>query len=221
MTEEPASSNAAAAAPIDLQTPGAGWTNGSSTRMMIAPSSPLYPHTLGGRVDLYDKHRRWIGLHSTWSRIGDADTEVSRRTSVSSTGADLLQHCTPEQEATRVRALMAQLCESFYRQGWATGTGGGISIRIGNGTTERPWRVFVAPSGLQKEDLVGDDMFELDMQRNVVQYPKSNPRLKQSACTPLWYVIYKLRPAARAVLHTHSPVSRSRTLCLVVHNMQK
>jgi len=192
-----------------LITPGAGWTNGA-----ILPSlTPLlYPQTLPGRVDLYDKHRRYIGLHSTWSRIGGNDTAISKRTSVSSTGTDLLQNCTPEEEATRVRSLMAQLCEAFYRQGWATGTGGGISIRIGDGTVKRPFRVFVAPSGLQKEDLIGDDMFELDMQRNVVQYPKSNPNLRQSACTPLWYVVYKLRPTARAVLHTHSPNAVYATL---------
>lgn len=192
-----------------LESPGAGWTNGD-----ILPSMTplLYPKTLPGRVKLYDKHRRWIGLHSTWSRIGANDHALSKRTSFSSTGKDLLLGCSPEEEATRVRALMAQLCEAFYRQGWATGTGGGISIRVGNGTPNKPFRVFVAPSGLQKEDLIGDDMFELDMNRNVVQYPKSNPNLKQSACTPLWYVVYKLRPTARAVLHTHSPNAVYATL---------
>ena len=25
-----------------------------------------------------------------------------------------------------------------------------------------------------------------------------------AACTPLWFVVYRLRPAARCVIHTHS-----------------
>ena len=48
--------------------------------------------------------------------------------------------------------------------------------------------------------------------RNVVYYPRSNPHLRQSACTPLWYVIYRLRPSATAVLHTHSPNAVYATL---------
>lgn len=45
-----------------------------------------------------------------------------------------------------------------------------------------------------------------------MQYPLSNPNLRQSACTPLWYVIYRLRPSATAVLHTHSPNAVYATL---------
>ena len=37
----------------------------------------------------------------------------------------------------------------------------GISIRVGGPSENRPWRVFVAPSGIQKEDMIGDDVFEL------------------------------------------------------------
>ena len=100
-----------------------------------------------------------------------------------------------------VRSLIAQLCECFYRQGWATGTGGGVSIRIPDDT--HGWRVFVAPSGIQKEDMIGEDVFCLDMDRNVLVPPKT-PGLRQSACTPLWYVVYRNRPTATCVIHTHS-----------------
>ncbi|GAX16575.1 methylthioribulose-1-phosphate dehydratase [Fistulifera solaris] len=182
------------------ETPGKGWTNGA-----LPPA--FAPHTLDGKLQLYQHHRRWIGLNSSWSRIGNDDTELSKRTSSSSSGISLVE--TPEEQGQRVRALIAQLCESFYKAGWATGTGGGISIRVKHNDD---WRVFVAPSGLQKEDLIGDDIFELDMNRNVVQYPFSNPTLRQSACTPLWYVIYRLRPTATAVLHTHSPNAVYATL---------
>lgn len=55
-------------------------------------------------------------------------------------------------------------------------------------------------------------MFELDMEQNVVQGPLSNPKLKLSACTSLWYIVYKYRPKATAVLHTHSPNAVYATL---------
>ena len=70
-----------------------------------------------------------------------------------------------DEEARTIRSLIAQLCETFYNNGWATGTGGGCSIRVGGPSESRAWRVFVAPSGIQKEDMIGDDVFELDMDR--------------------------------------------------------
>jgi len=71
--------------------------------------------------------------------------------------------------------------------------------------------VFVAPSGVQKEDLVGDDVFELDMAQQVVAAPKT-PGLRLSACTPLWYTVYGLVPSARCVIHTHSLHAQMATL---------
>jgi methylthioribulose 1-phosphate dehydratase/enolase-phosphatase E1 len=59
--------------------------------------------------------------------------------------------------------------------------------------------------------MIGDDVFELDMDRNVVCSPKTT-NLRQSACTPLWYVVYKNRPTARAVIHTHSMWAQMATL---------
>jgi methylthioribulose 1-phosphate dehydratase/enolase-phosphatase E1 len=128
----------------------------------------------------------------------------------------------PQEQAAAVRALIAQLCETFYKAGWATGTGGGVCIRTrGNhanhanhGSTSSkvaPWRVFVAPSGIQKEDMIGNDIFELDMDRNVVVPPKT-PGLRQSACTPLWYTVFKHRPTAACVIHTHSMSAQLATL---------
>ncbi|KAJ2484484.1 Methylthioribulose-1-phosphate dehydratase, partial [Coemansia sp. RSA 2050] len=48
--------------------------------------------------------------------------------------------------------LIPELCRQFYRLGWVTGTGGGISIRSGN-------NVFIAPSGVQKERISPSDLF--------------------------------------------------------------
>lgn len=187
--------------------PGRGWSNGD-----LRPE--LFPMTRDGRLQLYGSQRRWLHLTSGWSRIGagrdgKAASELSHAVSSSNRGIAILEDA--ESEARAVRSLIAQLCEQFYRMGWATGTGGGVSIRCGGPIENRPWRVFVAPSGLQKEDMIGDDIFELDMDRNVVHPPKT-PNLRQSACTPLWYVVYKHRPSARAVIHTHSMAAQLATM---------
>lgn len=132
-------------------TPGQGWSNGD-----IAPQ--LFPVTREGRLQLYGSQRRWIGLKSGWTRIGEGTNEFDHRHSSSQAAGNDAFECEVT-EAQTVRALISQLCERFYQFGWATGTGGGVSIRVGgNG---RPWRVFVAPSGIQKEDMVGDDIYEL------------------------------------------------------------
>lgn len=50
---------------------------------------------------------------------------------------------------------ICELCTNFYRFGWVTGTGGGVSIRHGE-------HVFIAPSGVQKELLKPTDMFVME-----------------------------------------------------------
>jgi len=181
--------------------PGSGWTNGDVPQAM-------FPLTRDGKVMLYSTHRRWINDHSSWTRIGDG-TELDAVHSHSEVGKSTVH--SPEEESRTVRAIVAQLCERFYQMGWATGTGGGCSIRVGGPDEGRPWRVFVAPSGVQKEDMIGDDIFELDMEGKVVEPPRT-PHLRQSACTPLWYVVYRNRPSARAVIHTHSINAQMATL---------
>lgn len=190
--------------------PGAGWTNGQLP-LQFTPAITLHPFTRLGRLALYNHHRRWINFQSSWSRIGGENaTEMDAIHSTSSSGASVMTGCLVEEGRT-VRALVAQLCECFYKAGWATGTGGGVSIRVGGPSENRSYRIFVAPSGVQKEDMVGDDVFELDIERNVVDPPKT-PNLRQSACTPLWYVVYKRVPSAMCVIHTHSMHAQMATL---------
>jgi len=190
-----------------LQTPGRGWSNGD-----MRPE--MFPLTRNGKLQLYSGQRRWIHLAHGWSRIGATGngqqaSQYSRRVSFSQKGTSIVE--SSEDEARAVRSLIAQLCEQFYRNGWATGTGGGVSIRVGGPEEDRPWRVFVAPSGIQKEDMIGDDIFELDMERNVIVQPKTTG-LRQSACTPLWYVVYKNRPNSKCVIHTHSMFAQLATM---------
>ncbi len=93
-----------------------------------------------------------------------------------------------------IRNLICELCRLFYHKGWASGTGGGISIRQGD-------LLYMAPSGVQKERLSPENIFVLDLEGNVVRAPKDN--LKCSECKPLFMQAYKLRNAG-AVLHSHS-----------------
>jgi methylthioribulose-1-phosphate dehydratase len=76
-----------------------------------------------------------------------------------------------------------------------SGTGGGLSLREGD-------RIYVAPSGVQKERLAPEDLFVLDPEGEVIERP-ADPTLKVSACTPLFMNAYRTREAG-AVLHSHS-----------------
>lgn len=89
--------------------------------------------------------------------------------------------------------LLVELCRQFYALGWVSGTGGGISIRRGG-------RIWVAPSGVQKERLQPDDIFVLDEEGRAVHAPSKS--LEVSACLPIFQQAYRLRDAG-AVIHSH------------------
>jgi methylthioribulose-1-phosphate dehydratase len=93
------------------------------------------------------------------------------------------------------RDLIVELCRHLYTVGWASGTGGGISLRDGA-------RVYMAPSGVQKERLQPDDVFVLDLDGRVLEGPR-DARLRVSECAPLFFNAFRLRDAG-AVLHSHS-----------------
>jgi methylthioribulose-1-phosphate dehydratase len=100
------------------------------------------------------------------------------------------------------RELICELCRRFYDLGWASGTGGGISVRSGD-------KVYMAPSGVQKERLRPADIFVLDMEGEVVEKPAGNHAV--SACRPLFMHAFRLRNAG-AVLHSHSQNAMLATL---------
>lgn len=93
------------------------------------------------------------------------------------------------------RAVVCELCRRFHRLGWASGTGGGISVRDGD-------RAYVAPSGVHKELVRPEDLFVVDLDGRVVERP-SDPALRTSACTSLFLHAFRLRDAG-AVIHSHS-----------------
>jgi len=94
------------------------------------------------------------------------------------------------------RRLIPELCQLFYRLGWVTGTGGGISIK-------RNDAIYIAPSGVQKERIKSDELFVQDLQGRDLILPAPSKALKKSQCTPLFMCAYKERGAG-AVIHTHS-----------------
>ena len=99
------------------------------------------------------------------------------------------------EQAKSARTLIVELCRSFYDQGWVSGTGGGISIREGD-------RVYMAPSGVQKERILERDLYVLDREGEIVERP-ADPQLKPSACLPLFFNAFRLRDAG-AVIHSHA-----------------
>lgn len=97
------------------------------------------------------------------------------------------------------RELVCELCRQFFTAGWVTGTGGSISIRYGN-------RIYMTPSGVQKERIEPDELYVLDIDGAVLSVPQQKPgaRLpKLSDCAPLFLHAFKQRNAG-AVLHSHS-----------------
>lgn len=93
------------------------------------------------------------------------------------------------------RSRIVELCRHFYALGWVSGTGGGVSLREGG-------RVYMAPSGVQKERLAPEDIFVLDERGEVVERP-ADGALRLSQCAPLFMAAFRLRDAG-AVLHSHS-----------------
>lgn len=102
------------------------------------------------------------------------------------------------------RNLIPQLCRQFYDLQWVTGTGGGISIKYEN-------KIYIAPSGVQKERMCPDEIFVQNMEGQDLELPPVEKKLKKSQCTPLFMSAYRLRNAG-AVIHTHSKFAVMVTL---------
>jgi len=97
-----------------------------------------------------------------------------------------------------VRNLVCELCRNFYNFGWVTGTGGSISIRLDD-------RIFMTPSGVQKERIKPEELFVVDKTGAVITPPAcraDGTRPKLSDCSPLFLHAYNQRNAG-AVLHSH------------------
>ncbi len=101
------------------------------------------------------------------------------------------------------KARISALCKQFYTLGWVSGTGGGIAIRDGQ-------MAYMAPSGVQKEQVEAEDLFTVDLDGKILEHP-ADPKLTLSACAPLFLAAFRLRDAG-AVLHSHSQNALLATL---------
>ncbi|CAG9862892.1 unnamed protein product [Phyllotreta striolata] len=102
------------------------------------------------------------------------------------------------------RNLIPELCRQFYNLGWVTGTGGGISIKHED-------QIYIAPSAVQKERILPEDMFVQTIDNEDIEVPPPGKKLKKSQCTPLFMCAYTMRNAG-AVIHTHSKAAVLATL---------
>ena len=89
---------------------------------------------------------------------------------------------TDDKEDTK--EIIASLARQFYDSGWFPGSGGSLTIRAS------PDRIFIAPSGVQKERIKANDIFILDRNAQVIERPPQERNLRPSQCTPLFMVAY-------------------------------
>jgi methylthioribulose-1-phosphate dehydratase len=89
---------------------------------------------------------------------------------------------------------LAAIGNEFYRRGWVFGTSGNFSAVV----SDRPLRLAITPSGLDKGALDPGNLLEIDEKGGVIR-----GKGKPSAETGLHLAIVRTRGAG-AVLHTHS-----------------
>ncbi|PHT43808.1 putative bifunctional methylthioribulose-1-phosphate dehydratase/enolase-phosphatase E1 [Capsicum baccatum] len=114
----------------------------------------------------------------------------------------------------QTKSLIAELCRHFYNQGWVSGTGGSITIKVHDDSVPKSQQLIVmSPSGVQKERMVEEDMYILSSDGSILSAPLAKPTPhkppKCSDCAPLFMKAYQLRNAG-AVIHSHGMES-----CLV------
>lgn len=102
---------------------------------------------------------------------------------------------TPREQVASSKNLLCELLRQFYHLGWCTGTGGGISMRDGDG-------YLMAPSGVAKERVQPHELFEMDQNFEITNLDSLENK-KVSECEPLFRAIYE-KTDAGAVIHSHS-----------------
>jgi len=95
----------------------------------------------------------------------------------------------------QIAASLSSIARSFYARGWAVGTSGNVSAVV----DREPLRLAMSPSGVDKGELVADQILMIDEHGRVL----SEHGAKPSDETSLHLTIVK-ECGAGAVLHTHS-----------------
>ncbi len=92
-----------------------------------------------------------------------------------------------------LRAAVVRVAQAMDRAGFAPSKSGNVSCRLGDG-------LLVTPSGLPYAVMEPHDLVELGLDGEV----RSGQR-RPSSEWPFHTTIYRARPDAKAILHTHSP----------------
>ncbi|KAJ0267158.1 bifunctional methylthioribulose-1-phosphate dehydratase/enolase-phosphatase E1 [Hirschfeldia incana] len=117
-------------------------------------------------------------------------------------------------EVKETSSLVTELCRHFYTQGWVSGTGGSITMKVHDASIPKPDQLIVmSPSGVQKERMQPEDMYILSPNGSIISAPSPKPYPnkppKCTDCAPLFMKAYEMRNAG-AVIHSHGMES-----CLV------
>ncbi|XP_042521046.1 probable bifunctional methylthioribulose-1-phosphate dehydratase/enolase-phosphatase E1 1 isoform X2 [Macadamia integrifolia] len=105
------------------------------------------------------------------------------------------------------REGVAELCRHFYTQGWVSGTGGSITMKVHDDSIPKSQQLIVmSPSGVQKERMIPEDMYVLSSTGSILSAPSRKPYPhkppKCTDCAPLFMKAYEMRNAG-AVIHSH------------------
>ena len=92
-----------------------------------------------------------------------------------------------------MRKDIAYYMRRLYRQKLTTTSGGNISAK-------NKKSIFITPSGIDKGEMLSEQVGELDLNGNIIE---SSHKLSME--TPMHLAIYKIRPDIKAIVHAHPP----------------
>uniref|UniRef100_A0A914C2E1 Class II aldolase/adducin N-terminal domain-containing protein n=1 Tax=Acrobeloides nanus TaxID=290746 RepID=A0A914C2E1_9BILA len=96
-----------------------------------------------------------------------------------------------------------KLMNQFYHLGWVYGSSGGMAVCSKN-------VIYYSPSSVNKERLKESDLFVFNSENNELVRRPENPKIKESACTPLFNLVLNDTDAL-CVIHTHAKFSNLLT----------
>jgi len=95
----------------------------------------------------------------------------------------------------QIASSLASIARSFYARGWAVGTSGNLSAVV----DREPLRLAMSPSGVDKGELVADQILMIDEHGRVLSEHDAKPSDESSL-----HLAIVRECGAGAVLHTHS-----------------
>ena len=93
-----------------------------------------------------------------------------------------------------LRMALSWVIQDLHQRGWATGTGGNFSCV----SEQNPWRLLMAPSGVDKGLVSPSDLIEVDASGQVVS------GIGRASAETLVHLAILQQTGAASVLHTHS-----------------